>query len=67
MVITGTIQNIIIQYIHIVTDRYFKKNTMKQRFLLIVDDMHPLSIITIAFLFTIVLTGIILPFMVNLL
>ena len=25
MVITETIQNIIIQYIHIVTDRYFKK------------------------------------------
>jgi len=67
MVITGTIQNIIIQYIHLVTDKYFKKNIMKQRFQVIVDDMHPLSIKAIAFLFTIVMTGIILPFMVNLL
>jgi len=32
---------------------------MKQRFQMILDDMHPLSIIAIVFLFTIVLTGII--------
>jgi len=64
MVITETIQNIIIQYIHIVTDRYFKKNTMKQRFQVIVD-IHPLFIVTLALLFTITLTGIILSLLIS--
>ncbi len=38
---------------------HFKKNSMIQRFQKIVDDMHPLSIIAIVFLITIVLTGVV--------